>query len=633
MIINFSTLPLIELKIPNWSDNFVDESLEIDDVMTSGCVKLHSKYLELEQKNTSQDTQKEQSPSESDKSEKKGNQQTSERSNSATEKQNEQPQSEQPLPKRAQQQKAALSSTSPQSPSEKSLKNLPSTTPGTSKTSGESTTPSTPKTTKPITKLEPAQSTSTKLGDTQQTPIKTPENIPVKIPAQQAPTKPPSTKPEPSQPVIPQKTPEQKQLKPSPAPALPKPRQLPSQPPQKKDTSLQKPQTGGLSHQNETGNSKNEQKGSGSEKGNANGESGGSGKSGVKPKDNTPKKTDHVNNSLPGPKPQSQEKGSVNQRNETDTAPSVQNSGARGNKDNVGIGSKTNPSSDITNQPQSPNPKEGSIGGGLGRSGEKSTNNAPKKIENVDNSPPGPKAQIQKKGSVNQRSGVGTPPSVKNSRNDAPKDINNAARDTKDNTGTGKSGEGKLNGVPVNHETDENKKIDQNQGTDNKQGSSRGGSGASSIGSNSSGSGVDTSSSPLSQPQSPSSETLHQISSSLPSPVTSSSTPSITLSFSAPETNTSSSITTTVPTAENSEADMSSTESTLSGQNGASKILSRGKRSAAPVSLTTTPTAESGVTSDTSSSTGKGNTPRTDVKINDKPSIWCIGTNRKCNII
>ncbi|SCL95554.1 Plasmodium variant antigen protein Cir/Yir/Bir, putative, partial [Plasmodium chabaudi adami] len=105
---------------------------------------------------------------------------------------------------------------------------------------------------------------------------------------------------------------------------------------------------------------------------------------------------------------------------------------------------------------------------------------------------------------------------------------------------------------------------------------------------------------------------------------------SIKTSTTTASTTTTTSITAPVSIGEKAKSDMSSIESTLSGQNDTPKILSRGKRSADRVSLTTTPTAEPGVTSDASSSTGKENTPRTDVKINDKPSIWCIGTNRKC---
>ncbi|SCL95346.1 CIR protein [Plasmodium chabaudi adami] len=109
--------------------------------------------------------------------------------------------------------------------------------------------------------------------------------------------------------------------------------------------------------------------------------------------------------------------------------------------------------------------------------------------------------------------------------------------------------------------------------------------------------------------------------------------PSITLSSSSSETTKTSPITITVSTDKKAETVMSSIESPLSGQNYDSKSLSRGKRSAAPVSLTTTPTAEPGVTSDTSSSTGKGSITGADVKINEKSSIWCIGSNKKCNII
>ncbi|VTZ67603.1 CIR protein [Plasmodium chabaudi chabaudi] len=344
----------------------------------------------------------------------------------------------------------------------------------------------------------------------------------------------------------------------------------------------------------------------------------------------------------------------IQSKNESDKSSGPQN-GVGSTQGNAETVSKTNSSSDIPNQLQSPIPKHGDIGGGLGSLGGKSTNNTLKKTDNVDKSLPGSKASSQTMESRGQGNEAITAPGIQNSGNGVPNDIYNGAGGIKYNAGTEKSGWGISNGVTVNNEANENKKLVQHQGAVNKHGSSSSGSvdtnggtggsrtnkGSSGIGSNSSGSGIDTSSSPLSQPQS-------QSPSSLPSPVTSSSTPSITLSFSAPETNTSSSITTTVPTAENSESDMSSIETTLPERNDASQKLSRGKRSAAPVSLTTTPTAEPGVTSDTSPSstqliTSQTNpTPTqdalqrtniTDIKVDEKTSIWCISSNKKCNII
>ncbi|VTZ67602.1 CIR protein [Plasmodium chabaudi chabaudi] len=632
IMLTYLNLPFTELKIPDWNDEFMEESLEIDDFMTSGCAKLHSKYIEHQQQNISQDLPKEQFPSGSNKSGNEGNQQPSEFSNPATQKQNERPESEQQSPKQEPPPKTALPPAAPQTPSTESSKNLPLTGPG------SSTTPSTPKKTQPLTKIEPAQSTSTKLGNAQQTPIKASGSIPIKMPAQQAPTKPESTKPTPAQPVILQKTPEQKRLKPSAPPALPKPqRQLPSQPPQKKDTSLQKPQTGGLSHQNGSGGSKSEQKGSGSEKGNADGGKG---------------------------------------------TPSIDTGGSRGES---------------------------------GKSGGKPKDNTPKKTDHVNNSPPGSKAPIQEKRSGNQRNGLTTAQSVKNNGNDAPSGTKNGTRDTNNNAGTGKSKEGKLNGIPVNHEADNNKKIDQHQGTDNKQGSSRDRSGSSGIGSNISGSGIDTSPSPqdlqpipsllplpitpsLPLSQSPSSQTppvtssgtqaaspkpvpqpqlqpQRQPSINLPSSAggkaetamssiestlsgqndaskklsrarrslnpgssiststnglgsTSDTSPSIALSPSVPRTISIEPITANASEGEKGKSDISSIENTLNSQDAITKRSSRRKRSATTESSISISSSGQGVTSDASSSTTVA-----DVKINEKSSIWCIGSNKKFNII
>ncbi|SCL95728.1 Plasmodium variant antigen protein Cir/Yir/Bir, putative [Plasmodium chabaudi adami] len=93
------------------------------------------------------------------------------------------------------------------------------------------------------------------------------------------------------------------------------------------------------------------------------------------------------------------------------------------------------------------------------------------------------------------------------------------------------------------------------------------------------------------------------------------------------------------------ETTTSSTKSTSPIQNDDSKQLPRAKRSVDSGSLINTPTTQSGTAGDQSSvtapspppvkpsNTGNGSTTETSVKINEKPSIWCIGTNRKCNII
>ncbi|SCL91996.1 CIR protein [Plasmodium chabaudi chabaudi] len=80
-------------------------------------------------------------------------------------------------------------------------------------------------------------------------------------------------------------------------------------------------------------------------------------------------------------------------------------------------------------------------------------------------------------------------------------------------------------------------------------------------------------------------------------------------------------------------------------KNDVPKQSSRSKRSANYGSSINTPTAQSGMTGAQSSvtapsqppvkpsNTGNGTTTRTDGKMNEKTSIWCIGSNRKCNII
>ncbi|VTZ67860.1 CIR protein [Plasmodium chabaudi chabaudi] len=348
----------------------------------------------------------------------------------------------------------------------------------------------------------------------------------------------------------------------------------------------------------------------------------------------------------------------IQSKNESDKSPGAQN-GVGSTQDNPDTVRKTNPSSDIANQLQSSIPKHGDTGGGLGSSGGESPNNTLKKTDNVDKSPPGSKPPSQAMKSGDQRNENVTVPSVQNSGNGVPNGIDNGARDTKNNAGSGKSGEGNSNGVTVNNEEDENKKIVQNQGTYNKQGSSSsgsvdtnggtgvsgsitggkdankgssgGGSGVSSNGSNSLGSGINTDKQPQKVSPSPTSQASSSSLHLSPLPVTSSpsATPSITLSFSVPGTTTTASITTTLSTGEKAKSDISSIESELSGQNGGSKKLTRARRSTVSASSINTPTNESGTTSDTSPSIKTV----TDVKINEKTSIWCIGSNKKFNII
>ncbi|SCL91045.1 Plasmodium variant antigen protein Cir/Yir/Bir, putative, partial [Plasmodium chabaudi chabaudi] len=107
-----------------------------------------------------------------------------------------------------------------------------------------------------------------------------------------------------------------------------------------------------------------------------------------------------------------------------------------------------------------------------------------------------------------------------------------------------------------------------------------------------------------------------------------SSTTSITLSSSVPGTIPIAPITTNVSTGEQAETSMSSIENILHSQDDITKRSSRRKRSAASGSSISISPSGQGVTSDASSSTTV-----TDVKINEKSSIWCIGSNKKCNII
>ncbi|SCL85920.1 CIR protein, partial [Plasmodium chabaudi chabaudi] len=104
--------------------------------------------------------------------------------------------------------------------------------------------------------------------------------------------------------------------------------------------------------------------------------------------------------------------------------------------------------------------------------------------------------------------------------------------------------------------------------------------------------------------------------------------PSITLSPLAHGTTTTIPITEFVSTGEKVETTMSSTESTLYEQNGGSKKKSRRKRSAdSGSSISIIPTISES-TQETQSSTTV-----TDVIVKEASSIWCIGSNKKCNII
>ncbi|SCL91180.1 CIR protein, partial [Plasmodium chabaudi adami] len=357
----------------------------------------------------------------------------------------------------------------------------------------------------------------------------------------------------------------------------------------------------------------------------------------------------------------------IQSKNESDKSPGAQN-GVGSTQGNAETVSKTNSSSDIANKLQNPIPKNGDTGGGLVSSEGESSNNTLKKTDNVDKSPQGSKPPNQAMGSEDQGNGGVISPSVQNSGNGIPNGIDNGTRGTKDNAGTGKSGEGNSNSATVNNEEEKNKQIVQSQGIDNKQGSSssesvdinggagvpgnitggkgankgssEGGSGVSINGSNSLGSGINTDKQPQKFSQSPSS--LHLS----PLPVTSSpsATPSIILSSSVTGTTTTSPITTTLSTGEKAKSDISSIESALSGQNSGSKKLSRARRSANPGNQIYTPTTGSGTTSDAANtqitdSQAQANQTQnllkniTDVKVKEASSIWCIGSNKKCNII
>ncbi|VTZ67606.1 CIR protein [Plasmodium chabaudi chabaudi] len=112
-----------------------------------------------------------------------------------------------------------------------------------------------------------------------------------------------------------------------------------------------------------------------------------------------------------------------------------------------------------------------------------------------------------------------------------------------------------------------------------------------------------------------------------------SATPSITISSSVPGTIPIAPITTNVSTGEQAETSMSSIENILHSQDDITKRSSRRKRSAASGSSISISSSGQGVTSDASSSMEKGSITGTEVKINEKSSIWCIGSNKKCNII
>ncbi|VTZ67859.1 CIR protein [Plasmodium chabaudi chabaudi] len=104
--------------------------------------------------------------------------------------------------------------------------------------------------------------------------------------------------------------------------------------------------------------------------------------------------------------------------------------------------------------------------------------------------------------------------------------------------------------------------------------------------------------------------------------------PSITLPSSAPGTIPIAPITTNGSAGEKVETTMSSIESTLYEQNGGSNKKSRRKRSADSGSSINILPIGSESKQETLSSTTVA-----DVKMDEKPSIWCIGSNKKCDII
>ncbi|SCL90003.1 CIR protein, partial [Plasmodium chabaudi chabaudi] len=162
----------------------------------------------------------------------------------------------------------------------------------------------------------------------------------------------------------------------------------------------------------------------------------------------------------------------------------------------------------------------------------------------------------------------------------------------------------------TNETNSQQKNLETKQGSQNSVSENQG------IGSNISGGGINTDKQP--QKVLPS-----------PPPVTSSpsATSSITLSSSVHGTIPIEPIT-TVSAGEKVETTMSSIESTLYEQNGGSNKKSRRKRSAdSGSSISIIPTISES-TQETQSSTTV-----TDVKIDEKSSIWCISPNKKCNII
>ncbi|VTZ71365.1 CIR protein [Plasmodium chabaudi chabaudi] len=81
-------------------------------------------------------------------------------------------------------------------------------------------------------------------------------------------------------------------------------------------------------------------------------------------------------------------------------------------------------------------------------------------------------------------------------------------------------------------------------------------------------------------------------------------------------------------TGEQAEGSKSSIESILHSQDVIPKRPPRRKRSVGSGSSMSISSSGPGVTSDASSSI-----PGTDVKMDEKPSIWCIGSNKKCDIV
>ncbi|SCL84141.1 CIR protein [Plasmodium chabaudi adami] len=254
-------------------------------------------------------------------------------------------------------------------------------------------------------------------------------------------------------------------------------------------------------------------------------------------------------------------------------------------------------------------------------------------------------------------------PSMPNNGSSASLDIHNKVRTTQNNTNIG------INNLknPTNDPNSQQKNLGTKQGPQNTVSENQG------IESNISEGGINTDNqsqkvspetkstitSLTTSVTAPSSLPPSQSSSAIPSDTTSNTQeaspkivlqpqPSITLPSSAPGTTKTAPITTTVSGGEKVKSDMASIENTLHSQDDITKRSSRAKRSLPPVISISTPTNGSGATPDTSPSstqliTSQTNptppqdalqrTNRTDIKVDEKTSIWCISSNKKCNII